>query len=97
MYRLKSLPSFNLWLASLEDKMVKAAILGRLRRIELGLKGDTNIVGDGVSELRIHVGAGWRIYYTEKHGKIIVLLAGGSKKTQAKDIEKAKALASTLE
>ncbi|MCZ8016488.1 MAG: type II toxin-antitoxin system RelE/ParE family toxin [Limnobacter sp.] len=63
--------------------MVKAAILARLRRIELGLKGDAKIVGHGVTELRIHVGAGWRVYYTERHGKIIVLLAGGSKKNSS--------------
>ena len=97
MYKLKSLPAFTLWLESLEDKVIKAAVLGRLRRIELGLKGDSKSVGNGVSELRIHVGEGWRIYFTERHGKIIVLLVGGSKGTQAKDIKKAKELASMLD
>lgn len=97
MFKLKSLPTFTDWLESLEDKIVKGAILGRLRRIELGLKGDTKSVGDGICELRIPVGAGWRVYFTERKGEIIVLLAGGNKRTQATDIRKAKVLASSIE
>ncbi len=97
MFVLKSLPAFNDWFESLEDKIVRGAVLGRLRRIELGLKGDAKSVGDGVYELRIHVGAGWRVYFLERNNKIIVLLAGGSKRTQAKDIKKAKELASEIE
>lgn len=58
--------------------------------------GDVEPVGDGVSELRIHVGAGWRIYFTKRGEQIVVLLAGGAKKTQRQDIKKAKALAAAL-
>ena len=65
--------------------------------MERGLVGDAEPVGGGVSELRIHHGAGWRVYYTQRGRQIIVLLAGGSKRTQASDVQRAKALAAMLE
>jgi len=96
MYTLKSLPTFDTWLASVPDPLVHSTILKRLKRVELGLLGDMRSVGEGVCELKIALGAGWRVYYTQ-HGKnIIFLLIGGSKRTQQRDIERAKLLAASI-
>ena len=97
MYSVRPLPQFTTWLDSLADGKVRGAVVARIKRLERGLFGDAKPVGGGVSELRIQMGAGWRIYFT-RHGRlVIVLLAGGSKRTQAKDIERAKLLAARLE
>jgi putative addiction module killer protein len=77
--------------------MVRGVVLARIKRLEQGLMGDVSPVGDGVSELRIHLGAGWRVYFTQRGRQIIVLLAGGSKRTQKADIKRAKVLAGLLD
>ena len=78
------------WLRSLRDKQAQAKVRIRIKRIEAGNFGDCESVGDGVFELREHLGAGYRVYFG-RHGQLIViLLSGGSKKTQAMDIKMAK-------
>lgn len=71
--------------------------MARIKRLELGLMGDVEPIGDGVSELCIHFGAGWRIYFVQRGKQVIVLIAGGSKRTQKTDIKRAKTLAALLE
>jgi putative addiction module killer protein len=81
----------------LADATVRAVVAARLKRLERGLMGDVEPVGEGVSELRIHMGAGWRVYFAQRGTQIVVLLLGGTKRTQKSDIKKAKALAALLD
>lgn len=97
MNTVKRLPEFDVWLAKLADDAVRAVIVARIKRLRRGLLGDVAPVGDGVSELRIHLGAGWRIYFTQHGMQMIVLLAGGTKGTQKRDVKRAKALAKLLQ
>ncbi len=97
MFSVKPLPEFLSWLNGLSDPTVRSVVVARIKRLEHGLLGDVEPVGAGVSELRIHLGAGWRIYFTQRGGQIIVLLAGGSKRTQKRDIKRAQALAALLD
>lgn len=97
MFSIKPLPEFTAWLDDLVDKPVRGVIAARIKRLALGLMGDVEPVGEGVSELRIHFGAGWRVYFTPRGKHVIVLLFGGSKRTQKADIRRAKALASRLD
>ena len=84
---------FTDWLSGVRDKIAAARIRVRLRQVEAGNFGDSEAVGDGVIELRVHVGAGYRVY-CGRHGKtVVILLCGGDKKTQARDIKTAKRLA----
>ena len=97
MYSIRPLPQFTAWLDDLTDEAVRGVIAARIKRLALGLMGDVEPVGGGVSELRIHLGAGWRVYFVKRGREVIVLLAGGSKRTQKADIKRAKALASRLD
>ena len=79
------------WLASLRDKVAEARIRVRLRQVQAGNFGDSQPVGDGVIELRIHAGAGYRVYCGRRGKALVILLCGGDKRSQAADIEHAKA------
>ena len=81
---------FTEWLESVGDRATQARIRGRLRRIELGSLGDHRSVGEGLFELRLHFGPGYRVYFGQIGDEVILLLAGGAKKTQQRDIKKAK-------
>jgi len=87
---------FDEWLSDLADQKGKARILARLVSATFGNFGDCEPVGEGVSEMRIHVGPGYRVYYTRTGSTAYALLAGGVKASQAKDIRKAKEMAREL-
>jgi putative addiction module killer protein len=81
---------FTEWLESLKERKTVERIRVRLRRLESGLYGDCQSVGEGVSELRLFFGAGYRIYFGEDEGNIVILLCGGDKSSQSQDIKVAK-------
>jgi putative addiction module killer protein len=87
---------FDAWLSSLKDKIGKARIIKRIRAAEAGNLGDCEPVGEGVSEMRIHVGAGYRVYYTRLGEVMYLLLVGGDKSSQSRDIKRAIGLARAL-
>lgn len=93
MIELKQTEAFRKWRTKLKDERARAAIALRLTRLAYGHAGDAEPVGQGVSELRIHYGPGYRVYFQRRGDTIIVLLCGGDKSTQAKDIKAAKRLA----
>ncbi len=92
MFEVKQTETFRKWRTRLKDERVRALIASRLDRLSYGRAGDVAPVGDGVSELCIHFGPGYRIYYFRRGKLLIVLLCGGDKSTQAKDIAEAKRL-----
>jgi putative addiction module killer protein len=96
MFSVRPLAEFTTWLDGLKDLRVRGAVTERIKRLTFGLLGDFKAIGGGVIELRIDFGAGWRLYYTQFGAQIVVLLAGGSKRTQKRDIKRAKALAALL-
>jgi putative addiction module killer protein len=90
---LKQTDTFRKWEQKLKDRRAKAMIAARLFRLANGLPGDVKPVGQGVSELRIHYGPGYRVYFQQHGNQIILLLCGGDKSSQQQDIEIAKRLA----
>jgi putative addiction module killer protein len=87
---------FGNWLTDLRDLKARAKILTRIQRLELGNPGDVEPVGGGISEMRIDYGAGYRVYYKQTGREIVLLLCGGDKSTQDRDIKRAKQLAAEL-
>ena len=93
MFALIQSSVFEAWLSAVDDLKAKARILARLRSAMLGNFGDCEPVGEGVSEMRIHVGAGYRVYYMRTGTTVYVLLTGGNKSSQKKDVTLAKKMA----
>lgn len=85
--------TFDRWLRKLRDPQAKARIEMRIRRLGLGNPGDVRPIGNGLSEMRVDYGPGYRVYYMQQSSVLVVLLCGGDKRTQQNDIEKAKELA----
>ena len=97
MYFIEKTAEFDKWLRKLKDLRARAKILFRIQKIESdGHFGDCKPVGDGIREIRINYAAGYRVYFTEKDGKVIILLIGGDKSTQQRDIKKAKVILTRL-
>jgi putative addiction module killer protein len=90
MRRVERSPQYDRWIDNLKDRAGKARIIARIVRLEAGNPGDAEHVGEGVWELRIHTGPGYRVYYTQHGDELLLLLVGGDKSTQPKDIELAK-------
>jgi putative addiction module killer protein len=96
MLQVRETPAYAAWFVALRDRTARARIDIRIRRLSLGNSGDIRPVGDGVSELRIHYGPGYLIYLTKQGDAVVILLVGGDKSSQDKDIRFAKELARNL-
>ena len=96
MLEVRQTAAYAAWFGSLRDRAAKVRIDIRIRRLSLGNPGDAKPVGEGVSELRVNFGPGYRVYFVQKGGAYVVLLAGGDKSSQDSDIREARALAREL-
>jgi putative addiction module killer protein len=96
MIEIRKTENFAKWLDGLNDIRARARILVRIERLAAGNPGNVEAVGEGVSELRIDYGPGYRVYYKKPGRKMVILLAGGDKRTQSKDIKTALRLAQNL-
>jgi putative addiction module killer protein len=97
MIEVRETDEFSAWLSALRDKRARAKIIVRVERLAKGNPGDVVPVGDGVSELRIDYGPGYRVYYVQRGTRYVLLLAGGDKSTQDRDIALAKRLVDEYE
>jgi putative addiction module killer protein len=96
MIDVRQTEEFSAWLHGLRDANAVARIVARIRRMEQGNPGDVRSVGEGLMEIRIPYGPGYRIYYFHRGAQIVILLCGGDKRTQKQDIRRARMLAETL-
>ena len=96
LVEVRQTEEFSGWLHRLRDANAVARIVGRIRRMEMGNPGDARGVGHGILEMRIDYGPGYRIYYVHRGAQVVILLCGGDKRTQPKDIKRAEKLAETL-
>lgn len=96
MYQVQQSDVFSRWLAELRDARAKARVIARIDSAKFGNLGDTKSVGGGVQEMRVHVGAGYRIYFARTGKIVLLLLCGGDKSSQVRDIARARRLLSEL-
>ena len=96
MLEVRQTPTYSAWFDALRDRQAKVRIDIRIRRLSLGNAGDVKPDGDGVSELRVNFGPGYRVYFVQRRNEYIILLAGGDKTSQSDDIRQAKVLARNL-
>ena len=97
MFTVSELETFSEWLEGLRDRRGAGVIASRIHRLSLGNKGNVRAVGEGVSELKVDFGPGYRVYFVERGGSVIILMCGGDKSSQNRDIVLAKALAKALD
>jgi putative addiction module killer protein len=97
MIEVRKTAQFTKWFDSLKDRKGRARIQARIDRVETGHFGDVEPVGEGVSELRIFYGPGYRVYFVQRSAVVVILLSGGDKDSQQTDIAKAKEIAKQLE
>ena len=97
MIEIRKTEIFAKWFNKLSDRRARARIQARIDRVEMGNFGDVAPVGEGVSELRIFYGPGYRVYFIQKNSVVVILLSGGDKSSQQSDIAKAKEIAAQLE
>ena len=96
MVEVRQTAAFSAWLGGLRDTKAQLRIVARIRRLEYGNAGDVSSVGEGVSEMRIDYGPGYRLYFIRQGRALVVLLCGGDKRTQSADIARAKQMAQEL-
>ncbi len=96
MIEVRETSAYADWFAGLRDLQARARVLVRIRRLSLGNSGDARPIGEGVSELRIDHGPGYRVYFVRRGEQLVILLGGGDKKSQQRDISAALALAKTV-
>jgi putative addiction module killer protein len=97
MYEVLQTSVYAAWFRTLRDRTAKGRIVARIERVQLGNFGDAKSVGDGVHELRMDFGPGYRVYFTRRGERIVLLLCGGDKDSQSRDIVRARQLATELE
>ena len=96
MIEIRQTDIFAAWFAGLRDRQARARITARIRRLSLGNPGDVRPVGGGVSEMRIDYGPGYRVYFVQRGEVLVILLCGGDKRTQERDIARALAMVREL-